>query len=103
MNNLLFLYSFILLFKDLIYKLKDILFRKLINLEINTLPSINLSIIKDNPLVNNLDYYLLDNPNLEGYKDYLVKILLDPKSKLYKKYIKKVKDNKLIYNISNIN
>ena len=92
-----------LLFKDLIYKLKDILFRKLINLEINTLPSINLSIIKDNPLVNNLDYYLLDNPNLEGYKDYLVKILLDPKSKLYKKYIKKVKDNKLIYNISNIN
>ena len=95
--------SLSLLFKDLIIKLKDILFKDLINLDINTLPSINLSTIRDNPLINNLDYYILDNPNLESYKDYLVKVLLEPKSKLNKRYIKKVINNKLIFNISKVN
>jgi superfamily II DNA helicase RecQ len=92
-----------LLFKDLITKLKDILFKDLIDLDINTLPSINLSTIRDNPLISNLDYYILDNPNLESYKDYLVKVLLESKSKLNKRYIKKVINNKPIFNISKVN
>ena len=89
------------LFKDLIFKLKDILFNDLIGLDINTLPSINLSTIRDNPLLKNLDYSLLDSPNLIDYKDYLVKLVLEPKSKLNKRYIRKVSDNKPYFNISN--
>ena len=90
------------LFKDLIIRLKTTLFRDLIDLDINTLPSINLSTIQDNPLLRNIDNYLLDNPNLESYKDYLVKLLLEPGSRLNKRYIKSVLNNKPVFTITNI-
>ena len=92
------------LFKDLIIKLKYILFKDLIGLEINSLPKINLSIIKDNNLLNNIDYFILDNSSLVDYKDYLPKLLLNPKSSLYKRFISNISSsNKINYKISNIN
>jgi hypothetical protein len=68
------------------------------------LSKINLSIIKDNNLFNNLDYYILDNPSLNNYKDYLPKLLLDSKSSLFKRYISRIDfNNKITYKTSNIN
>jgi superfamily II DNA helicase RecQ len=92
------------LFKDLIIRLEYILFKDLIGLEINSLPKINLSTIKDSNLLSNIDYFILDNPSLVDYKDYLPKLLLNPKSSLYKRYISSISSsNKINYKISNIN
>jgi hypothetical protein len=76
----------------------------IIGLEINSLPKINLSTIKDNNLLNNIDYFILDNSSLVDYKDYLPKLLLNPKSSLYKRFISNISSsNKINYKISNIN
>jgi hypothetical protein len=84
-------------------KLEYILFKKLINININSLPLINLSSIKDNNLLNNLNYFILDNPSLKSYKDYLLKLLLNFKFILFKRYIFKIdSNNKIIYKASNL-
>jgi len=75
---------------SLLIKLKNILFNDLISLDSNILPKLNLDNIEDNSFLNTPTVYIIDNINLESIQDFLLKLLLNPKSSLYRKYIKKI-------------
>ena len=52
------------LYNNILYKLEDLLFNKLINIDLDLLPRINLNTIKDNRSLSNINEYILDNPTL---------------------------------------